>query len=93
MNRDERLSATGRPDNLDPPRRDNEEWHDVRARLDEHFSRSDRTHLSMRSDSFNLSRRQRRKYTLVTRGKRHRNRKSCISHGLCTYFCHRISLP
>jgi hypothetical protein len=41
MDRDERLSATGWPDNLDPARRDDEERHDVRSRLDEHLSGSD----------------------------------------------------
>ena len=51
MDRDERLARAGWPDNLDPTCRDDEERHDLLSRLDEHLSRSDRTHLSMRRRS------------------------------------------
>jgi len=56
MDRNERLGRTGWPDNLDPTRRDDEERHNLRSRLDEHLSSLDRTDFSVRSDPLNLSR-------------------------------------
>jgi hypothetical protein len=87
MDRDECLSGTGWPDDLDLTSRDDEERYDLLSRLDEHLSRSDRTHVPMRSDPFNLRRRQSRKHTFHTRRLRQRHRESFVGHGRSTYLC------
>ena len=87
MDRDERLAGAGWPDDLDLTCRDDEERHDLLPRLDEHLSRSDRTHASMRSDPFNLRRRQGRKHTFQTRGQRQQYWESSIGHGRSSYLC------
>src|SRR5262245_57400291 len=56
----------------------------MRSRLDEHLSSVDRTRPPVRGNPFNLDRRQRRKQSFNTRGKR-RDWKSCISHWRCAF--------